>query len=51
MLNFFLQNCEKYGCSGMILFSDPADVAARGTEPENVYPNSFWLPGTGKFHP
>lgn len=32
----------------MILFSDPADVAARGTEPENVYPHTFWLPGTGK---
>ena len=31
----------------MILFSDPADVAARGTDPEDVYPNTFWLPPTG----
>ena len=31
----------------MILFSDPADVAAEGTEKEKVYPNTFWLPSTG----
>ena len=31
----------------MILFSDPADVAAEGTEPDKVYPNTFWLPPTG----
>ena len=24
-----------------------ADVAANGTEPEDVYPNTFWLPPTG----
>ena len=24
-----------------------ADVAANGTEPKDVYPNSFWLPPTG----
>ena len=32
---------------GMILFSDPADVAVEGTEDENVYPNTIFLPGTG----
>jgi hypothetical protein len=40
-------NSEKFGCSAMILFSDPADVAAEGTDPEDVYPNTFWLPPTG----
>jgi hypothetical protein len=24
-----------------------ADVAANGTDPEDVYPNTFWLPPTG----
>ena len=33
--------------TGMILFSDPADVAVEGTEDENVYPNTIFLPGTG----
>ena len=32
---------------GVILFSDPADVAVQGTKPENVYPNTIFLPGTG----
>ena len=31
----------------MILFSDPADVAVDGIKPENVYPNTIFLPGTG----
>ena len=33
--------------SGVIIFSDPADVAVEGTDPENVYPNTIFLPGTG----
>lgn len=36
---------EKFGCSGLIIYSDPADFAAAGTN--EVYPNSWWLPGTG----
>ena len=32
---------------GLVLFSDPADVAVNGTNPENVYPNTIFLPGTG----
>src|SRR6218665_664596 len=36
---------EKFGCSGLILYSDPADFASTGTN--EVYPNSWWLPGTG----
>ena len=31
----------------MILFSDPADVAVQGTAPDDVYPNTIFLPGTG----
>ena len=42
-----LQHCQDAGGIGLILFSDPADVALHGTEPENVYPNTFFLPGSG----
>ena len=42
-----VKNCQNYGGIGMILFSDPADVAILGTEPENVYPNTVFLPGSG----
>ena len=31
----------------MLIFSDPADVARNGTDPQNVYDNSWWLPGSG----
>lgn len=39
---------EKFGCAGLILYSDPADYAtpAAGTDGK-VYPDSWWLPGTG----
>ena len=42
-----VENAFNNGCSGVIIYSDPVDVAAEGTEPENVYPNKPWLPGTG----
>ena len=29
------------------MFSDPADVAVNGVKPEDVYPNTIFLPGTG----
>ena len=35
------------GCVGLVIFSDPGDVAVQGTEPENVYPNTIFLPGSG----
>ncbi|KAB7496032.1 hypothetical protein Anas_04285 [Armadillidium nasatum] len=38
---------EKFGAKGIIIFSDPEDVAADGIAPENVYDHSWWLPGTG----
>lgn len=41
-----LKHCQDAGAIGMILFSDPADVAIQGTKPENVYPNTIFLPGT-----
>ena len=31
----------------MIMFSDPLDVAFNGTDPANVYPNTFFLPSSG----
>ena len=42
-----LKNCQDAGAIGMILFSDPGDIAVQGTEPENVYPNTIFLPGSG----
>ncbi len=41
------ENAAKFGCAALIIFSDPAEAAQEGTEPEHVYPASFWLPGTG----
>ena len=29
------------------MFSDPADVAPNGVKPEDLYPNTIFLPGTG----
>ncbi|TRY76729.1 hypothetical protein TCAL_09217 [Tigriopus californicus] len=42
-----VQHCEQRGGIGAILFSDPEEVAPFGTDPENVYPNTFFLPGSG----
>ncbi|XP_069805762.1 N-acetylated-alpha-linked acidic dipeptidase 2-like [Dendropsophus ebraccatus] len=33
----------KFGCAGMILYSDPADYVVG----DKVYPADWWLPGTG----
>lgn len=44
--NKVLQAQER-GAIGVILFSDPEDVAAEGTADEDVYPNTWWLPGSG----
>eukprot|EP00094_Tigriopus_californicus_P004991 TCALIF_04806-PA protein Name:"Similar to Naalad2 N-acetylated-alpha-linked acidic dipeptidase 2 (Mus musculus)" AED:0.00 eAED:0.00 QI:0/-1/0/1/-1/1/1/0/771 len=40
-----VQNGADNDCIAVIIFSDPADVAAEGTE--DVYPDSFWLPESG----
>ena len=34
-----------HGAIGIILYSDPADYAIDVNDP--VYPDSWWLPGTG----
>ena len=36
---------QKSGCIGMILYTDPNDYAPDGVT--NVYPDSWWMPGTG----
>ncbi|ESN94716.1 hypothetical protein HELRODRAFT_185132 [Helobdella robusta] len=36
---------EKYGCVGMIIYSDPADYAITNTS--KVYPDSWLIPGGG----
>ena len=35
------------GCAGLVIFSDPADVAGEGQNKEDVYPNTIFLPDTG----
>ena len=42
-----LQNVEQRGAIGLIIFSDPADVAPNGVSSDDVYPNSIFLPRTG----
>lgn len=42
-----IKNAIKYEVKGMILYSDPQDVAESGTSSHNVYPNSWWLSGSG----
>ena len=42
-----VKNCEDAGAIGIIMFSDPGDVAVQGTEPDKVYPNTIFLPGSG----
>ena len=42
-----LKNCEDAGAIGLIMFSDPAQVAINGTDSANVYPNTFFLPPSG----
>ena len=36
---------QKRGALGMILYSDPQDVATEGRT--NTFPNSWWMPGLG----
>lgn len=39
-----VENAERFGASGIILYSDPSDFNINITEP---YPDSWWLPPTG----
>ncbi|KAM4664827.1 glutamate carboxypeptidase 2-like [Discoglossus pictus] len=38
-----VNNAQNFGCAGLILYSDPADVAVG----DHVFPDDWWLPGTG----
>ncbi|MCP9257299.1 Glutamate carboxypeptidase 2 [Dirofilaria immitis] len=40
-------NAQMAGAIGVILFSDPYEVAQDGINKENVYPNTEWLPNVG----
>ncbi|XP_056402751.1 putative N-acetylated-alpha-linked acidic dipeptidase isoform X2 [Hyla sarda] len=40
-----VNNGAKFGCAGMILYSDPADYVVGSLD--RVYPVDWWLPGTG----
>ena len=42
-----LKNCENAGAIGVIMYSDPQQVAPDGTDPDSVYPNTFSLPPSG----
>ncbi|XP_022097951.1 N-acetylated-alpha-linked acidic dipeptidase 2-like [Acanthaster planci] len=39
------KQAETFGAVGLILYSDPADFAVDGIS--SVYPDSWWLPGSG----
>jgi N-acetylated-alpha-linked acidic dipeptidase len=38
---------QKYGALGVILFSDPGEVAKEGIDAAHVYPNTEWMPEGG----
>jgi len=40
------ENAENAGCVGLVIFMDPSSVAMEGTDEANVFPNTFWMPGT-----
>ncbi|XP_023932658.1 N-acetylated-alpha-linked acidic dipeptidase 2-like [Lingula anatina] len=40
-----VSNAENFGAKGILIYSDPADYAIDGET--SVYPDSWWLPGTG----
>ena len=43
---FKVKHAERYGCIGMILFSDPQQYA-NGGNLTHFYPENWWLPPTG----
>jgi len=42
-----LANCEAAGAIGVIMYSDPEEVARVGYGAEDAYPNTFFLPSSG----
>lgn len=43
--NIQVENAEKCGAAGVLLYSDPADYSPDGMD--NTFPRTWWLPGTG----
>lgn len=41
-----IENAERFGCAGVILYNDPQQYAKDGPD-KNVYPNGPYLPSTG----
>lgn len=41
-----VSNAADNMCAGVVIFSDPLDVAKEGTDPKDVYPNTWWMPGS-----
>ncbi|XP_076313900.1 N-acetylated-alpha-linked acidic dipeptidase 2-like [Tachypleus tridentatus] len=39
-------NAQQRGAVGVILYLDPVEVALEGTDPEHVYPKTWWMPET-----
>ena len=47
VFNFQVENAANYGAKAALLYSDPADYAKAGGDPENTYPKTAWLPASG----
>ena len=42
-----VKHCQDAGAIGVILYSDPAEIAPNGTDSASVYPNTVYLPPSG----
>ena len=42
-----VKHCQEAGAIGVILYTDPEQVAPNGTDPDSVYPNTIFLPPSG----
>ena len=42
-----VKHCQDAGAIGVILYTDPEQVAPNGTDPDSVYPNTIFLPPSG----
>ncbi len=41
------KHAQQYGAIGLVIYSDPADYAVDDDTGGAVYPDTWWLPGTG----
>ena len=42
-----MKHCQDAGAIGVIMYTDPEQVAPNGTDPDSVYPNTIFLPPSG----